>query len=191
MKDILNLTKLITKNPTRQYAKCIHIDDTHKTQFNNPYIAIYSDGYYLVKFESKSCFEFNLKTDRELNNVDKNMTSIKCNFPNWEAVIPIGDYRYYSEDEVEQFIDIGKNCKKSYLRYYEAIGFVATPMRKMALETEMTFLNENLTKFLKCIKGETIIQKTLSSNENFLKFKVETITGYYTLCLLGVSLNDK
>jgi len=191
MKDILNLTKLITKNPTRQYAKCIHIDDTHKTQFNNPYIAIYSDGYYLVKFESKSCFEFNLKTDRELNNVDKNMTSIKCNYPNWERVIPVGDYRYYSEDEIEQFIDIGKNCKKSYLKYYEAIGFVATPMRKMALETEMTFLNENLTKFLKSIKGETIIQKTLCSNENFLKFKVETITGYYTLCLLGVSLNDK
>ena len=55
----------------------------------------------------------------------------------------------------------------------------------------MTFLNENLTKFLKSIKDETIIQKTLCSYENYLKFKVETITGYYSIYLLGVSLNDK
>ena len=64
-------------------------------------------------------------------------------------------------------------------------------MRKMALENEMVFLNENLTKFLKAIKGETIILKSLASYENYLKFNVETITGYYTLYLLGVSLNDK
>ena len=191
MKDILNLTKLITKNPTRQYAKCVHIDDTYKTQFNNPYVAVYTDGYYLVKFESKSCFEFTLKTDKALNNVDKNMTSINCKYPKWESVIPVGDYRYYNDDEIEQFLHIGKNCKKSYLRYYEAIGFVATPMRKMALETDMVFLNENLTKFLKAIKDETIIKKSLSSYENYLKFGVETITGYYSLYLLGVTLNVK